>query len=177
MFWKFNEWRCSVSSTFKCWCMFLEAAELQLNSRAEPEGYRTSVFTPQPRWCHTFLWLTKNNFSRWTPLYLLNMLQLPNYVQEAFRRGNFSVRRAPGKFNGIWNDMGTETTVIWDSMGDSGIMGLTQKQPALVRRSGTRRIHGYYASHMWNRNWQTVKHSEIHEQAQSASMSKILLTT
>ena len=72
----------------------------------------------------------RNNYSRWAPLYLLDMLQLPDYAEDAFMRGNFSVRRARGKFNGIWSDMGTETTAIRDAKGDSGIIGLTRKQPA-----------------------------------------------
>ena len=49
----------------------------------------------------------RKNYSRWAYLYLLDMLQLPDFIVDAFKRGNFSVRRAPGKFNGIWSDMET----------------------------------------------------------------------
>ena len=68
--------------------------------------------------------------------------------------------------------MGTETTVISNSKGESGIIGLIRKQPALVRWSVTRHILGNYALHMRIRNGQTVKHTEIHQQAQPAAMKR-----
>ena len=59
----------------------------------------------------------RTNYARWTPIYLLDMLNLPHEVQEAFEAGQFAIRQKPGVFNGVWSDMGTEKTVIKDSKG------------------------------------------------------------
>lgn len=153
--------------------MFLEAAKiLLLNNRAERDGLWGLHLSTTAKMIPYFFVANRNNYSRWAPLYLLDMLQLPDYIEDAFRRGNFSVRRAPGKFNGIWSDMGTETTVIRDAKGDSGIIGLTRKQPALIRWSLTRHILGNYASQMRIRNGQTAQLSQVHEQAQPAAMKR-----
>ena len=173
LFEKFNEWGCSASPTFKYWSMFLEAAKiLLLNNRAERDGLWGLHLSTTAKMIPYFFVANRNNYSRWAPLYLLDMLQLPDYIEDAFRRGNFSVRRAPGKFNGIWSDMGTETTVIRDAKGDSSIIGLTRKHPALIRWSLTRHILGNYASQMRIRNGQTAQHPQVHEQAQPAAMKR-----
>jgi hypothetical protein len=36
-------------------------------------------------------------------------------------------------FNGIWSDMGTEKTIIKDSKGSGGIVGITNQKSALAR--------------------------------------------
>lgn len=91
----------------------------------------------------------------------VDMLQLPDDVQTAFLDEQFAVKRSLEKFNAVWSDIGTETTIIRDAKGRSGIVGLTRKQPALIRRSLTRHIMGEYRSAMKDRSrLQTIK-SEI----------------
>jgi hypothetical protein len=42
------------------------------------------------------------------PVYILDMLELPAEIKSAFEKGEFSIRKTSGSFNGIWSDMGTE---------------------------------------------------------------------
>ena len=95
------------------------------------------------------------NYLRCMPLYHLDIPQLLDEIKDGFEEGQFAVRRIPGCFNGIWSDMGTETTIIKDAKGDSGVIGLTRKQPALVMWSLMRHILGRYTSNMKHRNGQT----------------------
>jgi hypothetical protein len=42
------------------------------------------------------------------------MLELPAEIKSAFEKGEFSIRKTSGSFNGIWSDMGTEKNIIKD---------------------------------------------------------------
>jgi hypothetical protein len=61
------------------------------------------------------------------------MLDLHQDVKSAFESEQFSIRQKPGKFNGVWPDMATEKTVIRDSKGRGGIVGITRQRSALIR--------------------------------------------
>jgi hypothetical protein len=39
------------------------------------------------------------NYARWTPVYLLDMLNLPYEVRSAFESGKFAVKQKAGGFN------------------------------------------------------------------------------
>ena len=56
------------------WCMFLEAAEVLLNNHAEQDGLWDSRLHTTAKMMLHFLVANRNNYSRWTPLYLLDML-------------------------------------------------------------------------------------------------------
>jgi hypothetical protein len=60
-------------------------------------------------------------YSRWMRVYILDMLELPAEIKSAFEKGEFSIRKTSGSFNGIWSDMGTEKNIIKDSKGSGGI--------------------------------------------------------
>jgi hypothetical protein len=62
------------------------------------------------------------------PVYILDMLELPAEMKSAFEKGEFSIRQTCGSFNGIWSDMGTEKTIIKDSKGSGGIVGITNRK-------------------------------------------------
>jgi hypothetical protein len=47
-----------------------------------------------------------------------------NKIKSAFEKGEFSIRQTSGSFNGIWSDMGNEKTIIKDSKGSGGIVGM-----------------------------------------------------
>ena len=51
---------------------------------------------------------TGTNCSRWMPVYILDMLELPAEIKSVFEKGEFSIRQTSGSFNGICSDMGTE---------------------------------------------------------------------
>ena len=67
-------------------------------------------------------------------MYLLDLLSLSDEIKEAFRKGQHTYREKPGSFNGLWTDLGIEKTVIKDSKSDGGVIGLTRKAGALLRR-------------------------------------------
>jgi hypothetical protein len=39
------------------------------------------------------------------------MLELLAEIKSAFEKGEFSIRKTSGNFNGIWSDMGTEVPI------------------------------------------------------------------
>ena len=113
---RFEEWGSNQSPTFRFWVMFLRAVSVMLmNIRAEREGdwpmHLQSVYCMLPY----FFVCNRTNYARWAPVYLLDMLALPAEVEAAFQSGDFAVRETPGRFNGIWSDLGTEKTIIRDA--------------------------------------------------------------
>ena len=56
-----------------------------------------------------------------------------------------------GYFNGIWSDMAVESTIIRDAKGTGGVVGLTRKEPALVRWMLTRHHLAEYSSALHER--------------------------
>ena len=85
--------------------------------------------------------------------YILDMLDsLPQDVKAAFMSGEFSVHRRMGTFNGIWSDLGVETTVIKDSKSrGSGIFGKTHTETTRVRWCLTNLLLGQFTSVMRER--------------------------
>jgi hypothetical protein len=67
------------------------------------------------------------NYSKWMPVYILDMLELPAEIKSAFEKGEFSIRQTSGSFNGI------EKTIITNSKGSGGIVGITNQKSALTR--------------------------------------------
>jgi hypothetical protein len=49
------------------------------------------------------------------------------------KKASYPLEKTSGSFNGIWSDMGTEKTIIKDSKGAGGIVGITNQKSALVR--------------------------------------------
>ena len=75
----------------------------------------------------------RTNYSRWMPVYILDMLELQAEIKSAFEKGEFSIRQTSVSFDGIWSDMGTEKSIIKDSKGPGGIVGITNQISALVK--------------------------------------------
>ena len=149
----FQNWGNQSSPTFKYWNMFLGAIEVLLqNIRSERDGL-WSVHLSSSCSMLPYMFVTNRvNYSRWLPIYLLDMMNLPQAVNSAFEKGQFSVRQKPGKFNGVWCDMATEKTVIKDSKGCGGIVGITHRKSALIRWSLTRHILADFTSEMKTRS-------------------------
>ena len=74
----------------------------------------------------------KCNYSRWLPVYLMDMLTIPDGLKHEFDVGKFAVHLVEGKFNGTYTDLAVEKTIVRESKGNGGIIGLTRKTPALV---------------------------------------------
>ncbi|CAC5358418.1 unnamed protein product [Mytilus coruscus] len=170
----FRQWGCNVSPTFKFWDKFLTTVEIMLqNIRSEREGlwslHLSSVSAMVP-----FIFVTNRvNYSRWLPVYIQDMFNLPPDVLPAFESGDFSIRQKPSAFNGIWSDMATEKTVIKDSKGCGGIVNITRQKPALIRWSLTRHILADFSSEMRKRSGFTAVAEQLsHEEAKPTSMRR-----
>ena len=173
LFCQFRSWGYSRSPTFEYWDMFLKAVQIMLdNIRAERVGDWQGHLHSQSNMLPYFFTTDRTNYSRWMPVYLLDMLSLPEEISEQFKMGHFAIRQKPGKFNGIWSDLGVEKTVIRDSKGSGGIVGLTRKKAAMVRWSLTRHILGGYASAMKDRSGQGVTDRHQHEETYPAAMKR-----
>jgi hypothetical protein len=172
---EYEEWGCSQSPTFQYWVMFLHAVSILLqNIRAERTGdwamHLHTVYSMLPY----FFTCNRTNYARWTPVYLLSMLDVPDDIKTAFDNGQFAVRQTTGGFNGIWSDLGTEKTIIRDAKGESGIIGLTRKKPALVRWTLTRHLLCTYARAMRDRSGLKTKDASltVHDQLNSSAMTR-----
>ena len=151
----FRKYGSKESATFKHWLQCLDALQILLiNIRAEREGNWTLHLESVIDMLPYFFSCNRQNYSRWATVYAVDMLaNLPQAVKEAFEAGQFSVKRSAGKYNGIWSDMGVESTVIRDSKSRSGgIIGLTNKGTSLIRWSLTRQLLGQYSSAMQERS-------------------------
>ncbi|CAC5356829.1 unnamed protein product [Mytilus coruscus] len=171
---EFREW-VSFSPTFRYWDMLLQALEIMLiNIRAERNGlwsvHLHSIFSMLPY----FFVANKNNYSRWSPVYLLDMLNLPTEAEGLFSMGFFSVRQKVGSMSlhGVWSDMATEKTVIKDSKGDGGIVGLTRKKALLIRWNLTRHVLSQITSAMRARVCLVQVNDQCHDEAKPAAMKR-----
>ena len=140
----FKDTKSKESPTFLVWAIFLDACEILLHHiKAERSGdwalhlHATASMLPFLRAAN------RTHYSRWLPVYLLDMLDLPEVVQEAFNDGQFSVRETGKPFNGIWSDMSVEKTIVKDAKSESGIQ--QPAESALVRWAVTRQKIGEYA--------------------------------
>jgi hypothetical protein len=59
------------------------------------------------------------------------------------------------KFNGVWPDMATEKTVIRDSKGRGGIVGITRQKSALIRWTLCRHVLADFSAEMRTRSGYT----------------------
>ncbi|XP_033109669.1 uncharacterized protein LOC117110927 [Anneissia japonica] len=171
---EFVAWGRQASSTFAFWDNFLIAMQIVLsNIRAEREGdwklHLSSIFSMLPY----FFVADRPNYARWGTLYAVEMLHyLPESVSEAFHNGKFPVRQTSGKFKGTWTDMAVESTIIKDSKGDSGIIGLTRKESAVLRWTCIRHILGEYSRNMHLRSGLKMPDTTFHEQTKPAMMKR-----
>ena len=108
------------------------------------------IFNPCLQCCH--ISLLEINYARWTPVYLMDMMNLPDDIQEEFMSGKFAIKQTAGVFNGQWSDIATEKTVIKDLKGSGGIIGLTNQKSALLRWTFTRHILARFSSEMKTRS-------------------------
>ena len=68
------------------------------------------------------------NYSRYIPVYILDMLKLPDDAKNSFQQCLLTYREKPGSFNGLWTDMGVEKTVIRDAKSDGGVQSCNEKR-------------------------------------------------
>ena len=143
---EFIEEQQQESKAFKFWIQLLEAVQIVLdNIRAERKGIwqlhletlaQMLPYMFAANWC---------NYARCLPVYILDMLHVPERLKVKFEEGQFAVRLATGSCNGIWTALAVEKTIVKVSMCDGGIIGITKNTPALVRLALTCPITSSYA--------------------------------
>ncbi|CAC5420158.1 unnamed protein product [Mytilus coruscus] len=80
----FKEWGHDTSPTFKYWDMFLVAVQIMLsNVRAEREGNWSAHLMSSSKNAALFYITNRTNYSRWMPVYILDMLELPAEIESA----------------------------------------------------------------------------------------------
>jgi hypothetical protein len=106
--------------------MFMVAVQIMLpNVRAEREGDWSAHLMSSSKMLSYFFITNRTNYSRWMPVYILDMLDLPTEIKSAFEKGALSIRQTSGSFNGIESDMGTGKNIMKDSKGSGGIVEIT----------------------------------------------------
>ncbi len=171
---RFRSESCAKSPTFQYWDFFLCAVQVMLTIIwAERLGDWNLSLQSQCQMLPYIFQTDRMNYSRWLPVYLLEMIQLPEDLKLVLS-SNFSFHEKSGKFNGIWLDMGMEKTIIRDSKGQGGIGGLTQQRSALIRWTLTRRILGSYASVMRTRSGLSSDDNvhNIHDEPKPTAMAR-----
>ena len=71
------------------------------------------------------------HYARYVLYYLCFMEEMPCEVRKYFMDGEHTVHHKTGLFNGLWTDMGIETTFMRYGKGRNGIIGITLKPGTL----------------------------------------------
>ncbi|CAC5356814.1 unnamed protein product [Mytilus coruscus] len=114
----------------------------------------------------------KNNYSRWTPVYLLDMLNLPTEAEGLFFDGFLLCSSKSWIVQWRLEDMATEKTVIKDSKGDGGIVCLPRKKASLIRWNLTRHVLSQITSAMRARACLVQVDDQCHDEAKPAAMKR-----
>ena len=173
LFEDFQAQACHKSPTFHYWKKLLDCVNILLmNIRAEREGDWARHLHTQASMLPYFFSASRVNYARWMAVYILEMLELPPDVLAAFEAGEFAIQQTSGRFNAIWSDMATECSVIRDAKGQSGIIGITRKDPAVVRWTSTRHLMAEYSNTMRARSGQSSSSDRVHEQSHPSAMER-----
>ena len=69
--------------------------------------------------------INSNNYSSWTPIYLLDLLILLSEVESRFQERLIAIQQKSSSFDGMKKDLATEKTIIKDRKSSGDIVGLT----------------------------------------------------
>ena len=105
-----------TSPTGRLWIMYLEMIGI-LNKfiAAERAGIWDMHLQATEEMLPFIVSAGHNKYTSCLSHYLSAMKELPPDVQSEFEKGNFAVRKQPGKFNGVWSDMALEQTFNKDA--------------------------------------------------------------
>ncbi|KAJ8034477.1 hypothetical protein HOLleu_21334 [Holothuria leucospilota] len=133
----FKEESKARSRLFAFWNDYIDMIQLLLQFlRAERRGdwllhlSVTAAMTPH------FFAFDRPNYSRWLPVYLADMNNLPQshpIVHQEFINGNHSVSRSGNPFSNVSTDMALEQSINRDSKTKGGIGGISKEPGALER--------------------------------------------
>ena len=104
------------SPTSKLWIMYLHMIEiLHKFIAAERAGIWDLHIQSTKEMLPYIVSAGHNKYTVCLPHYLAAMKELPLSVKSEFEKGNFTVRKLSGKFNGVWSDMALEQTYNKDA--------------------------------------------------------------
>ena len=86
----------------------------------------------------------KHNYSKWLLVYILDTTALPAAIDSEFRDGKFNVYQSPSLFRGMSSDLAVIKDCHKIFKSDGGNVGITHKNPAVMRWSLIRHITGQY---------------------------------
>ena len=93
---KFRKWGCDASPTFKYWDMFLVAVQIMLsNVRAERERDLSAHLMSSSKMLPYFFITNLTNYSRWMPVYILDMLDLSAEIKSTLKKAILSLDKHP----------------------------------------------------------------------------------
>lgn len=117
------------SKLFAFWDSYFSLLS-ELNEKATGHCILEMEMTPH------FFSMDRVNYSKWLPIYLSDMDQLPITVPEVhykFRKDSHAVNRITNPFSQMWTDMALEQSINLDRKSSGGIIGVTKKPDALAR--------------------------------------------
>ena len=118
-----------------------------------------------------FFITNRTNYSRWMPVYILDILELQAEIKSAFEKASFPLDKHPAAsmvFGAIW---ALKKTIIKDSKG-SGIVGITNQKSALVRWTLTRHFLASFSSAMNDRAGITSTSNTSHEEMKQTALKR-----
>ena len=135
---EFQQYGNSLSKTFAYWTSFLDASELLFQLiRADRSGDFNLHLDSVAQTILYFFAAGKQNYSRYTPVYVAEMIQLFDKDPETYQHlqeGGFVVRHSTNRrFNCVPTDQALEQTVNNDCKSTGGIIGFTRRKGALLR--------------------------------------------
>eukprot|EP00733_Pompholyxophrys_punicea_P000080 Pompholyxophrys_punicea_v1_NODE_10_length_6905_cov_7.951686.p2 type:complete len:342 gc:universal NODE_10_length_6905_cov_7.951686:5288-4263(-) len=135
-FGNFEQWivkGCEESGTFFYWNFILQLEiEFMLFIRSLRQGNFNLYVLMLERLSFLFFALDKPNYSRWVPIHLDDIKNLPESIQKEFLSGNFVVNKTGRKFSNMAIDQTHEQeNAVFKGAG--GAIGLTENPSALSR--------------------------------------------
>ena len=126
-------------------CIFDVMMPIKLFLAATRNGDWITYHTSKVQLLPLLFATNRSNYSRYMPAVLCNENRLPDEVKQAFQEKLFVAQLSSGPFKGVWYDYALETTKNKALKGQGGIIGLTNRGPALERWFLTRPITASYA--------------------------------
>jgi hypothetical protein len=132
---QFMEIQCTAPTT-KLWLMYIETVTiLKRYIHSERAGEWQHHLDEVENMMPYLVAAGHHKYVSCLPHYVQEMRDLSNTapdVDAEFKRGNFTVRQTPGKFNGVWTDMALEQTYTCDAKTEL-FHGITQKPAAMEK--------------------------------------------
>lgn len=131
---KFLREKSEENPTFHYFNQYCEMVEILLSSiKADREGDSDSHLISTRQMLPYFLSMNHPIYARGICLYLQDAMTFPAEVKSDLARGMHSVKRVPGVFNAVRNDIALEQTQNRSSAISGGLIGITKNEEAMQK--------------------------------------------